>query len=284
MRKAPSSWIVTHSRRGSLSVCAARCLLPVLLLVAASFAQSASAFVPQDEEEIVRLVNRERNARGLATLAVDSRLRDAARKHSARMAAAGRVEHELAGEPKLALRLGETALRFDASGENIALTSNAARAHTALMNSPGHRSNILDSDFNSIGVGVVRTEEGIFVTQDFARRLPQASVDEAEEQVASNLNRLRRMAGAPVLARVPALQLRRRACEMAANNRLDPHSGLLPRVSNSVAFTAIDLKQVPESLERLKTHSASAFSVGACYQASATYENPVFWFIVVTYF
>jgi hypothetical protein len=58
----------------------------------------------------------------------------------------------------------------------------------------------------------------------------------------------------------------------------------LPKVSNSVAFTAIDLKQVPESLERLKTHSASAFSVGACYQASATYENPVFWFIVVTYF
>jgi len=229
-------------------------------------------------------VNRERHSHGLAMLAIDERLQQAARKHSVRMAATGKVEHQLAGENKLSFRLGETALRFDASGENVALTSNAARAHTALMNSPGHRANILDGDFNSIGVGVVRTEEGIFVTQDFARRLPEASVDEAEAQVAYNLNRLRRTAGEPALNRVPAIQLRRRACEMAANNKLNPRAGLLPKVSNSVAFTAIDLKQIPESLERLKTHPASGFSVGACYESSATYENPVFWVIVVTYF
>jgi hypothetical protein len=55
-------------------------------------------------------------------------------------------------------------------------------------------------------------------------------------------------------------------------------------VNNSVAFTAIDLTQVPESLERMKRHPASAFSVGACYEASESYENPVFWIIVVTYF
>ncbi len=260
------------------------CLLTVLLLAAASFAQSAPVFAAQDEQEIVRLVNRERHSRGLATLVVDERLQQAARKHSAGMAAAREVSHQLRGEPKLAFRLGEVALRFDASGENVALTSNAARAHTALMNSPGHRANILDLDFNSIGVGVVRTAEGIFVTQDFARCLPNASVDEAEAQVAFNLNRLRRMTGTPALKRVPALQLRKRACEMAANNRLDPHAGLSAKVSNSVAFTALDLKQVPESLERLKAQPASGFSVGACYQASATYENPVFWVIVVTYF
>jgi hypothetical protein len=283
IRKAPSSWIVTHSRQGRLLAWVWRSLT-LLLLATASFAQSATTFVPQDEQEIVRLVNNERRARGLAMLSIDERLRQAARKHSVRMADAGQVEHQLAGEAKLSLRLGETALRFDASGENVALTSNAARAHTALMNSPGHRANILDTEFNSIGVGVVRTAEGIFVTQDFAKRLPEINVDEAEAQVAFSLNRLRRMAGAPVLSRVPALQLRKRACEMAANNKLNPRAGLSPKVSNSVAFTAIDFQQVPDSLERLKTHPASGFSVGACYEASATYENPVFWVIVVTYF
>ncbi len=166
----------------------------------------------------------------------------------------------------------------------MALAADAARAHTALMHSPDHRANILDADFNSIGVGVVRTAEGIFVTQDFARRLPEVSVEEAEEQVASSLNRLRRRAGAPILNRVPAPQLRQQACEMAANNALNPRAGLTTRVSNSVAFTASDLNQVPDSLERLKTRPASGFSVGACYQASASYDNPIFWVIVVTYF
>ena len=102
------------------------------------------------------------------------------------------------------------------------------------MHSPRHRANILDAQYNAIGIGVVRTSHEIFVTQDFARRLPDTSVDEAEEQVGLNLNRLRRKAGAPVLNRVPALQLRQQACEMAANNKLNPRAGLSRQVSNSV--------------------------------------------------
>jgi hypothetical protein len=252
------------------------------LLAVASYAQSG--FAPDAEQEIVRLVNGERQSRGLATLVIDERLLQAARKHSQRMAAAGVIEHQVAGEPKLSLRLGETALRFDVSGENVALAGDAARAHSALMHSPGHRANILDAQFNSIGIGVVHTPDGIFVTQDFARRLPEASVPEAEEQVAVQLNRMRRTAGVPVLNRLPAPELRKQACEMAANNKLNPRAGLSPKVSGSVTFTAIDLKQIPGSLQRLRTSSASAFSVGACYRTSASYENPIFWIIVVTYF
>ena len=37
------------------------------------------------------------------------------------------------------------------------LACDAAGAHAALMNSPGHRANILDEQYNSIGIGVVRT-------------------------------------------------------------------------------------------------------------------------------
>ena len=128
---------------------------------------------PEAEQEIVRLVNRERQSRGLATLVIDERLVQAARKHSQRMAASGMVEHQCPGEPKLSLRLGVTEIRFDVSGENVAFAADASRAHTALMHSPGHRANILDGEFNSIGVGVVRTPEGIFVTQDFARASPR---------------------------------------------------------------------------------------------------------------
>jgi Cysteine-rich secretory protein family len=255
----------------------------LLLLSATAYAQYAN-FSSQDEQEIVRLVNSERQSLGLATLVVDERLQEAARKHSVRMAATGEVEHRIGNEPVLSLRLGETALRFNVSGENVALAQDAARAHTALMHSPGHRANILDAQYNSIGVGVVRTPQGIYVTQDFARRLPEVSVQEAEEQVGLTLNRLRRKAGTPVLSRVPAPQLRQEACEMAENNKLNARAGLTPKVSNSVVFTATDLTQLPGSLERLKTRPASGFSVGACYETSKSYDTPVFWIVVVTYF
>jgi len=255
-------------------------LLTLVLLVAAASAQSAA---PEAEQEILRLVNAERQSRGLAMLVFDEHLQQAARKHSALMAASGEVEHVVGGESKLSLRLG--GLRFDACGENVALSAAASLAHTALMHSPGHRANILDAQYNALGVGVIRTSKGIYVTEDFAHRLPEVSVDEAETQMATNLNRMRRSVGMPILNRVSAPELRGRACEMAANDRVNPHAGMLSRrVSNSVAFTALDLTQVSESLGRLQWQQASGFSVGACYRSSASYENPVFWIIVVTYF
>jgi uncharacterized protein YkwD len=285
IRKTPSSWIVTHLRKGKLSAQIFPLLLLLFGLAEVGFAQSEGAFVPADEQEIVRLVNQERQSRGLATLVTDERLQQAARKHSQRMAATKEVEHDLRGESKLTTRLGETTLRFDVSGENVARTANAARAHTALMHSPDHRANILDSDFNSIGVGVVRTKEGIYVTEDFARRVPEVSVGEAEDQVAASLNRLRRDIGAPALRRLSAPELRKMACRMATNDKLNPSAGLASsRASSAVAFTALDFPKDCHPLERLKTSSASGFSVGACFQASASHDTPVFWIVVVTYF
>jgi uncharacterized protein YkwD len=290
--KAPSSWIVTQlrgQRRGQRLAARAGRLLPLLLLVAFAqlTAQATQPLVPEAEQEILRLVNGERQSRGLAALVSDPRLQQAARQHSQRMAAVNELGHQLAGEPELGLRLGQRKLRFDASGENVAVAGDAARAHSALMHSPGHRANILDRDFDSVGIGVVRTERGIFVTQDFSRLLPSASVEDVEQQVALHLNRGRSAAGAPTLRRVQVPELRRKACEMAAHDQLNPRAGMLldtsPRVNGSIAFTAIDLTQIPESLHSLRSRPASAFSVGACYQSSATYENPVFWVLVVTY-
>lgn len=260
-------------------------LLIPLLLVATAFAHPVPTFDSRAEQQIFQLVNRERHSRGLSTLVFDERLQQAARKHSLLMADRGEVEHQLAGEPKLAFRLAEVELRYDVSGENVARTSGAARAHTALMNSPGHRANILDPQFNAIGIGVVDTPDGIYVTQDFARRFPSALVDEAEQRVAANLNRSRKAVGLAAWPRISAPELRARACEMAARDKLNPRLGLLStKISNSVAFTAIDLNQVPDSLDRLKMSTASGFSIGACYRSSGSYDNPVFWVIVVTYF
>jgi len=256
----------------------------VLWLVAgASFAQSSALGA---EEEILRLLNQERQSRALPALAASEPLQQAARKHSRRMADAHQISHKLSGEHDLTRRLGRETEHFDVSGENVAVAASAARAHAALMHSPGHRANILDSDYNSVGIGVVRSGGEIYVTQDFARLVEGSSVEQIENRVAADLNRQRRAAGNPTLRRIDAPELRHEACEMASHDRVNARVGLTGtsyQASGSVAFTAIDPAQIAGSLGGLPRRPARAFSVGACYQSSDSHENPVYWIIVVTY-
>jgi len=41
------------------------------------------------------------------------------------------------------------------AGENLAGAPTVEMAHNSLMNSPGHRANILNANFTKIGIGVV---------------------------------------------------------------------------------------------------------------------------------
>jgi uncharacterized YkwD family protein len=54
------------------------------------------------------------------------------------------------------------------AGENIAGNQTVQAAHTALMNSPGHRKNILSTDYTHIGIGIQKGGQyGNMFTQDF---------------------------------------------------------------------------------------------------------------------
>jgi hypothetical protein len=105
--------------------------------------------------------NAEREAAGLGTLASNSQLVGISRNHSEEMAAAGTIYHRSdlsAGAPS----------NWQSLGENVGMGGSCASLHTALMNSPGHRRNILDPGFNYVGMGVVIAGDGtMFVTQSF---------------------------------------------------------------------------------------------------------------------
>jgi hypothetical protein len=63
---------------------------------------------------------------------------------------------------------------WQAVGENVGEGPNVDDIHTAFMNSPEHRANILDHDFTQVGVGVSVDKNGIiWVTEDF--RQPMSS-------------------------------------------------------------------------------------------------------------
>lgn len=151
-----------------------------LTLSMALVAGAILGFAPQakaseaEVKEMINLVNQERSAKGLRPLAESPALDQVSRAHSQDMVKSGFFSHESpnTGSPTDRLRAG--GVRFQVAGENIAMDLTISEAHKHLMQSPGHRRNILLPDVNHIGIGVVHSGRHIYVTQTFAKLTGQA--------------------------------------------------------------------------------------------------------------
>ena len=135
------------------------------MLVAPPSAQ-ANTTARAHELRFVDSTNVERATRGIDRLKVASDLSDVARRHSAKMARESNLHHN----PNLA----SDVTGWSRVGENVGRGGSVSSLHGALMNSDGHRRNILDANFSEIGVGVVVSGHTIWVTQVF--RLPNGTL------------------------------------------------------------------------------------------------------------
>jgi uncharacterized protein YkwD len=123
---------------------------------------------PELEAQMLELVNRERAEAGLQPLAADDELREVARRHSADMFARGYFAHVTPEGRDPFARIREGGITFRTAGENLALAPTLSIAHTGLMNSPGHRANILRPQFGRVGIGIMDGgRRGLMVTQNF---------------------------------------------------------------------------------------------------------------------
>ncbi|HSL54207.1 MAG TPA: CvpA family protein [Pyrinomonadaceae bacterium] len=123
---------------------------------------------PDLEKQMLDLVNQERVAAGLNPLAPDPELTEVARRHSADMFARGYFAHDTPEGLTPFDRMRDAGVRFLTAGENLALAPTIPVAHTGLMNSPGHRANILRPQFGRVGVGVMEGGmRGLMVSQEF---------------------------------------------------------------------------------------------------------------------
>ena len=122
----------------------------------------------QAEKRILELVNKERTSRGLKALTLNEKAREVARAHSRDMFAQGYFSHiSLDGRTPFQ-RMEDGGVKFRAAGENLALAPTIDLAHTGLMNSPGHRANILSENYGTVGIGVIESPKyGLMVTQNF---------------------------------------------------------------------------------------------------------------------
>jgi uncharacterized protein YkwD len=65
-------------------------------------------------------------------------------------------------------RLNTAGIPFSIAGENLALAASSGEVHQGLMESPGHRANILSDAYRRVGIGVVVGPLGLMTVQVFS--------------------------------------------------------------------------------------------------------------------
>jgi uncharacterized protein YkwD len=108
-----------------------------------------------DEQRMLDLVNAERTQRDLPPLAMDATLRQLARSYALDLFARGYFSHTSKEGLSPFDRMRNAGVIYGMAGENLALAPTLELAHDGLMNSPGHRANILNRGFRKIGIGVL---------------------------------------------------------------------------------------------------------------------------------
>lgn len=130
--------------------------------------------ISADMQGMLALVNKARSDAGKAPLCFNAKLNGAALAHSEDMADKNFFSHTGTGGTTIGSRVSNVGYRWRRVAENIAYNRDYTSSHVGLMNSPGHRRNILNSDYTQIGIGFATYTSGSrrgrqIVTQVFGK-------------------------------------------------------------------------------------------------------------------
>jgi hypothetical protein len=133
--------------------------LTTLAVLAPVFAPPAAA--ASSESSFVAKINALRASKGLGALQVSSELTGIARSWSQHMAAAGSISHN----PNMA---GSVSADWKSLGENVGVGWSVESLFEAFVASPAHYANLVDPDWDYIGVGDAAAADGrLFTTHIF---------------------------------------------------------------------------------------------------------------------
>lgn len=235
---------------------------PALLSITAR----AQAGPSGDERQLFNLLNQERARAGLQRLQWDPRLAESARYHAQRMAQQRQLSHLLPGEPDMGERVAATGIRFDAVAENVAYAPTVESAHQGLMNSPPHRANILNPQYDAVGVAVVSSGRQLYVAQNFAHALPAFTEGQFRNTMLLAFNQARRSKGLDEMKVVFDTHLHQAAC----STQPDPNALLAetPGAITMDVYTAASPVQLPAHMQQSATDSRlQRMNVGVCLKS-----------------
>ncbi|HWM86682.1 MAG TPA: CAP domain-containing protein [Kofleriaceae bacterium] len=224
------------------------------------------------EQRLARLVNQDREKHGLARLPFDPRLTEVARAHSRAMRESGVVAHISPTTGSAGDRVRAGGIKSSLVLENVARAYGVGEAEEGLMNSPGHRANILSRDATHMGLGVVlggdvAGSRELFVTQVFIRLPARIDHRQTRESVAAIVKRVRALDEdrelslvAQELADSVAGGMRPADASEQAGKRLDGKSLPYRKVTTQVS-TVADLSAFKPDAS-LSARSLAAFGLG----------------------
>lgn len=130
-----------------------------------------SAGLSAAEQQMLDLVNRERAKGGLRPLQADQTLTRLARMKSQDMITNRYFSHQSPTYGSPFQMLKTYGVSYRTAAENIAGNRSVEAAHVALMNSAGHRANIMNGQLTHVGIGIVSGGSyGMMFTQLFIGR------------------------------------------------------------------------------------------------------------------
>lgn len=203
-------------------------------------------------QQILELTNQDRTAHGLKPLEWDANLASAAAVHAERMADAKSLSHQYPGEPDVAARAAQAGAHFQAVAENTAMGPTASGIEKQWMTSVPHRTNILDPQMNSIGIGVSEKGGYLYAVEDFANSSQTMTKEQAEQKVSDLLRDEKIDPSGP---RDAAEQ----ACAMSSG---------IPQGTGAravVRFETPNLNELPSQVaQQLRSGQFAKAAVGAC--------------------
>ncbi len=154
-----------HFRHRTLVV-TALALLSLLAPVA-----RAETNIERAEQQLFDAINEYRTSKGLPKLKRDAHLAAAARKHAGLLASRGELSHQLPMEASLTGRAHQAGARYRSLAENVAQGRGVRMICDMWIQSEHHRANLLDSDMDSLGVGIAERGEYLFAVADLSEAL-----------------------------------------------------------------------------------------------------------------
>ncbi len=112
------------------------------------------------EKQMLKLINHEREKRGISQLVLSTRLTKVARQHAQDMLMRGYFSHYTPEGLSPFDRLEKENITYNSAAENLAFAPEVDLAVSGFMKSEGHRKNILDPSFHKVGIGVI--DAGIY--------------------------------------------------------------------------------------------------------------------------
>ena len=123
---------------------------------------SQNSNLSANAQEVIKLVNKERNAAGLSALAENSRLSEVAQAKAEDMMKNGYFSHTSPTYGSPFEMMKTFGITYKSAGENIAKGQKTpAAVMNGWMNSSGHRTNILNASYEQIGAGFCKDSSGV---------------------------------------------------------------------------------------------------------------------------